>query len=90
MKFDSLLNRKINFEHNGVVINSFKLLSIKYTPRQMKGRGRLYLCMVEWDNKDLAGADPILSFDFKTLEDLYNDKLAFSPMGKIMLYRMVD
>lgn len=90
MKFDSLLNRKINFEHNGVVINSFKLLSIKYTPRQMKGRGRLYLCMVEWENKDLIGADPKLCFDFKTLEDLYNDKLAISPIGETMLYEMID
>jgi len=80
--FDSLLNRKILFEFSKTIINSFKLTSIVPMDMVIEGRGKVYLCDVDWENKAIV--DPSmyqLEYDTQTLTDLRDNGYANSPEG---------
>ena len=79
-KYKKLIGKKINMEFEGKAINSYKITEILPTLENMEGRGKLYKCSVDWENKDVAGAYPVLDFDTQTLDELLKHGKALCPM----------
>lgn len=86
MEYKELIGKKINVEFNGTVINSYKITEILPTMQSMEGRGKLYKCSVDWENKNIAGAYPILEFDAQTLNELVEKNLAICPFMSNLYY----
>lgn len=79
----SIINKKINLEFHGKVVNSYTIKSITPTNNFMVGEynGRMYEAHVDWSNK--AHTVPVMEFDAKTLDDLERDgfsQCSFAPM----------
>jgi len=89
MKYKELIGKKINVNWNEKTINSYKITEISPTTRNLEGRGLLYKCSLDWENKDIEGAFPILEFDTKTLDELLEKGLATCP-GLPNLYYVRD
>ena len=49
------------------------------TQKIMEGRGKIYQCRVDWENKNLSGAYPFMEFDAQTLDELLKDDLSACP-----------
>ncbi len=87
-KYKPLLNRRITVEYNGKHINAYKITEITPTDEIMEGRGKIYLCEIEWHMKDLPGAYPKLGFDTQTLDELVEGAQANCPGIPGLIYRM--
>ncbi len=85
-KYQALLQKKINVELDGNVVNSYKITSILPTKDTLAGRGKLYNCSVDWENKQMVGAHPNLTFDAQTLNDLTDNNCAISPFMPTLRY----
>lgn len=88
--YKELLQKKINVEFNGMILNSYKLTEIRPTERFMvglEGQGRMYNCSVDWANKNIDGAYPTMDFDEQTLDGLADKGLSVCPMMPNLVYR---
>jgi hypothetical protein len=97
-KYAILLNRPINLEFNGEKLNSYKLTEIKpYNgdvndgqEKFIRGEGKLYRCLIDWENKSIPGSDPVLLYDTQTLEDLLQRGRSECPGVPALTYRIID
>ena len=89
-KYKVLLNKKINMEFSGNVLNSYKITEMKPTDRFMvglEGSGKVYECLVDWEDKQAVGAIPMMNFDEQTLNDLLVNGYSVCPfMPSLSLY----
>ena len=73
-KYNTLLNKKINFQLEGNTLQSYKITEIRQTDRVMaglEGSGKIYNCDIEWlqkvdnpfkiNNRDEKTIDKIIS-----------------------------
>ena len=89
-KYRKILNKKINFLYCGGIVNSFKLTSIKPIRESfsnLQGK-KEFKCEVDWSNKDIQGADPILIFDEDDLDGLANTGVSVCPFSPLMVYKI--
>lgn len=87
-KYNSLLNKKINFQINGNTFNSYKIIRIKQTDKFMvglEGSGKIFNCDVEWLQKS-GNEIPSMDFPESVLDDLIGKGYAKNPMMPNMAY----
>jgi hypothetical protein len=79
MNYDKILNTEINLEISGLVINKLKLTSVKRTEHISLNRGMMYLCKVDWYDKEIDGSYPQMEIDEHTLDELLHKKVSYNP-----------
>lgn len=91
--YKELLNVKINLEYLGQVLNSYKITRIRPTERFMvglEGSGRIYNCMVNWENKNIEGAYPTMDFPENVFEEFLKDGVSYMPFSdNKVCYRLI-
>ncbi len=90
-KYKTLLNKKINVEFNGTVLNSYWITDIKVTDRfipQLESRGKVHTCSVNWQITGVAGAIPVMDFEEQTLKDLLENGFSVCPTLPNLIYRL--
>lgn len=83
-KYKKLINKKINLENNGTIINSYKITEIIPTGRFMvglEGSGNVYNCPVVWENKELGKDYPTMEFSENVFEELLKDGVSYMPFS---------
>jgi hypothetical protein len=87
-KYKVLIGKKINLEFNGTALNSYKITEMLPTDESMEGRGKMFKCSVDWEKKELAGAEPTLSFDEQTLDELIETGKSVCPLFSNLHYKI--
>ena len=87
-KKKKLIGKTINLQFDDTVINSYKITDMLPTIETLEGRGKLYKCSTDWENKNVEGAYPMLEFDAQTLDELLKDSIAVCPFMPNLKYRI--
>lgn len=90
-KYNTLLNKKINVEFNGTILNSYYIKKMRPTDRYVTGyesRGIIHNCDVDWEITGVAGAIPVMDFEEQTLDDLMNNGFSVCPTLPNLIYRL--
>lgn len=93
MKYETLLNKNIQLEFNGQIVNTCRITEMTPTLNKVPGfedRGNLHNCKVEWEKK-IQGTpeNQEMGFDEKTLNDLLENKVADCPGMPMLKYRII-
>ncbi len=90
-KYKPILNKKINLEFDGKILNSYKITEMKPTEKflvGLEGSGKVYECSVDWQDKKSVGAYSVMGFDEQTLNGLLEEGLAVCPTMPNLVYRI--
>ena len=91
-KYNTLIGKKINIHFNDDVINTYKIKTIKDTGRilvGLEGTGKIFVCDVDFDNKEISKGIKKMEFPASVFDDLINTGIARNPMQPNMYFKCV-